>query len=76
MTLRNLDSAAGVDNACGLGGDVAAFRASRPPNCPVLIHSSNALRARAGHLRNSWYACTASWSQRSFSGCPLCPATR
>jgi hypothetical protein len=60
----DLDSTAIVDDRCGSGEDVAAFLVSNPPNCPVLIHSSNAMRAPAMHM------------ELALTGCPkvvLCP---
>lgn len=46
----DLDVTAAFDDRCGSGMDVAAFLADNAPNCPVLIHSSNAMRAPAMHM--------------------------
>ena len=46
----DLDSTALDGNDCGTGEDVTAFLVSNLPDCPVLIHSSNALRAPAMHM--------------------------
>ncbi len=46
----DLDATAAFDDGCGSGMDVAAFLAVDAPNCPVLIHSSNAMRAPAMHM--------------------------
>ena len=46
----DLDSTAIDDNDCGTGEDVTGYLASNLPDCPVLIHSSNAMRAPAMHM--------------------------
>lgn len=43
----DLDSTAIYDCDCGAGEDVTAYLASNLPDCPVMIHSSNAMRAPA-----------------------------
>ena len=47
---RDLDGTAHYDDTCGSGEDVIDFLVRRTPWCPVLIHSSNAMRAPAMHL--------------------------
>ncbi len=46
----DLDSTAMIDGDCGSGEDITRFLASKSPKCPILIHSSNALRAPAMHM--------------------------
>ena len=53
----DLDATALVNAECGSGEDVAAHLGNNPPHCPVLIHSSNAMRAPAMHLELT----TAGW---------------
>ena len=53
----DLDATALRDHTCGSGEDVAEFVASRISDCPVLIHSSNAMRAPAMHLRLAAAGC-------------------
>lgn len=63
----DLDStAAHSESDVGSGSDVADYLAGLPAFCPVLIHSSNAMRAPAMHMK------------LSFAGWPtvkLCPFT-
>ena len=47
---RDLDSTALNDDQCGNGEDVIAFLLTQSKRCPVIIHSSNALRAPAMHM--------------------------
>jgi hypothetical protein len=46
----DLDSAARGVDTCGSGEDVTEYLVCNLPDCPVLIHSSNAMRAPAMHL--------------------------
>lgn len=46
----DLDATAVDDDTCGSGEDVTAFLVRRRLLCPVLIHSSNAMRAPAMHM--------------------------
>ena len=46
----DLDSTESRGIECGSGEDVAEFLSSTRPQCPVIIHSTNALRAPAMHL--------------------------
>jgi hypothetical protein len=45
-----LDASALEREDCGSGEDVAAVLMQRPPGCPIVVHSSNALRAPAMHM--------------------------
>lgn len=47
---RDLDSTAVHDDKCGTGEDVTAFLLTQSKRCPVIIHSSNVLRAPAMHM--------------------------
>ena len=47
---RDLDSTAVHDDKCGNGEDVTAFLLAQSKRFPVIIHSSNALRAPAMHM--------------------------
>lgn len=53
----DLDSTAIDDDECGTGEDVAAYLASTFPECPVLIHSSNAMRAPSMHMELALAGC-------------------
>ncbi len=53
----DLDSTATADRECGTGEDVTAYLASSVPECPVLIHSSNAMRAPAMHMELALAGC-------------------
>jgi len=60
----DLDASAIAGAECGSGENVTAFLAQHIPKFPIIIHSSNALRAPAMHM------------QLVFAGCPnvmLCP---
>ncbi len=47
----DLDStAAHVSGGVGSGSDVADYLAGNPSSCPIIIHSSNAMRAPAMHM--------------------------
>lgn len=46
----DLDLTAVHDDNCGSGEDVSAFLARNPIDCPILIHSSNAMGAPAMHM--------------------------
>lgn len=46
----DLDSTTIDDVDCGSGEDVTAYLAANLPDCPILIHSSNAMRAPAMHM--------------------------
>jgi hypothetical protein len=47
---RDLDSTAVHDDGCGNGEDVTAFLLTQSKRCPIIVHSSNALRAPAMHM--------------------------
>ena len=47
---RDLDSTVVHDDQCGNGEDVAAFLTTQSTRCPIIIHSSNAMRAPAMHM--------------------------
>jgi len=47
---RDLDSVAAQDEACGNGEDVTAFLVAQTRRCPIIIHSTNALRAPEMHM--------------------------
>ena len=47
---RDLDSTAVRDDGCGNGEDVTAYLLTQPNRFPIIIHSSNALRAPAMHM--------------------------
>ena len=47
---RDLDSTVVHDDRCGDGEDVTAFLLAQSKRCPIIIHSSNALRAPAMHM--------------------------
>ncbi len=53
----DLDSTAFHDDTCGSGEDVTAFLACNIPDCAVLIHSSNAMRAPAMHMELAIAGC-------------------
>jgi len=53
----DLDSTAIEDDSCGSGEDVAKFLARSVPDCAVLIHSSNAMRAPAMHMELAMTGC-------------------
>ena len=53
----DLDSTAIDDIDCGTGEDVTSYLASNLPDCPVLIHSSNAMRAPAMHMELALAGC-------------------
>ena len=53
----DLDSTVIHDDSCGSGEDVTAFLVHNLPNCPVLIHSSNAMRAPAMHMELAMAGC-------------------
>lgn len=53
----DLDSTVLDDNGCGTGEDVTAYLACNLPDCPVLIHSSNAMRAPAMHMELALAGC-------------------
>jgi hypothetical protein len=53
----DLDSTALHDDTCGSGEDVTAFLACNIPECAVLIHSSNAMRAPAMHMELAMAGC-------------------
>ena len=53
----DLDSTAFAENDCGTGEDVTAYLARNLPDCPVLIHSSNAMRAPAMHMELAMAGC-------------------
>lgn len=53
----DLDSSAVDDVGCGTGEDVTEYLASNLPNCPILIHSSNAMRAPAMHMELALAGC-------------------
>lgn len=53
----DLDATTTHDPSCGSGEDVTAFLASKAPSCPVLIHSSNAMRAPAMHMELALAGC-------------------
>jgi hypothetical protein len=53
----DLDSTAAYDDNCGSGEDVTAFLACNVPDCSVLIHSSNAMRAPAMHMELAMAGC-------------------
>jgi CheY-like chemotaxis protein len=54
---RDLDASAVVDAGCGSGEDVTAYLVRNMPSCPVLIHSSNAMRAPAMHMELAMAGC-------------------
>lgn len=47
---RDLDATAVHDERCGNGEDVTTFLLTQSKRCPIIIHSSNALRAPAMHM--------------------------
>ncbi len=53
----DLDSTATDGSECGTGEDVTEYLASNLPECPVLIHSSNAMRAPAMHMELALAGC-------------------
>jgi len=53
----DLDATALEGDDCGSGEDVSAFLAQNPPLCPIIIHSSNALRAPAMHMELTLAGC-------------------
>jgi hypothetical protein len=46
----DLDATLLAGEMAGSGEDVAEYLSKKPPCCPVLIHSSNAMRAPAMHM--------------------------
>jgi hypothetical protein len=54
----DLDAAALLDENCGSGADVTAFLARSPSVSPIIVHSSNALRAPAMHMELAFAGCT------------------
>ena len=53
----DLDATAFGDDNCGTGEDVTAYLACNLPDYPVLIHSSNAMRAPAMHMELAMAGC-------------------
>lgn len=53
----DLDSTAISDIDCGTGEDVTAYLASNLTDYPVVIHSSNAMRAPAMHMELALAGC-------------------
>ena len=53
----DLDATALTDGDCGSGEDVSGFLAENMTNCPVVIHSSNAMRAPAMHMELTMAGC-------------------
>jgi hypothetical protein len=53
----DLDSTVIHDDTCGTGEDVVGFLVRNVPDCPVLIHSSNAMRAPAMHMELAMAGC-------------------
>lgn len=63
---RDLDSTLQHDGDCGTGEDVVAFLLAQSKRCPIIIHSSNALRAPAMHME---------LAMGGFENVRLCPFT-
>lgn len=55
----DLDATALAGVECGSGEDVIDFLVQRLPKCPIIIHSSNALRAPAMHMQLAFAGCAA-----------------
>jgi hypothetical protein len=53
----DLDSMAITGDDVGTGETITAFLVSHLPRCPVIIHSSNALRAPAMHMELATAGC-------------------